>query len=137
MRRDSVRPERPSHIAAKPWNTRVPQPPREPAPMRLTVAAVFTLAAPRHFAQVAAHDASRARRRMHQAAETFALLKIVSDRASNVKPQPVPAAERHALLRLRVAAREAAAAAAPLSSPSCLGTGRIVRVGPFAFYFLG
>jgi hypothetical protein len=117
VRRDSVRPERPSYVAARPWRARVPLPPRELASVRLRATSVPPAAVSRHCALVAARDASRTRRREHQAADSFVLRQIVSDRASHARPQSVPAAVRYAALRLRVVAREAAAADSSAGSP--------------------
>ena len=117
IKRDSVRPERPSHVAARPWRKRVPQPPREPPPVRVRVTPVPPAAAERHFAQVAARGASCTRRREQRAADCFLLRQVICDRASQARPQSVPADQRFAALRLRVAAREAEAAACRASPP--------------------
>ena len=116
IKRDSVRPERPSHVAARPWRKRVPLPPREPSPVRVRVTPVPPAAAERHFAQVAARAASCTRRREQRATDSFLLRQVLCDRASQARPQSVPADQRFAALRLRVAAREAEAAASRASS---------------------
>ena len=76
VKRDSVRPERPSHVAAGPWRTRVPLPPREPPPvqcegharphLRLRSGILSNV-------QVAARGASCTRRREQRAADSFLL----------------------------------------------------------------
>jgi hypothetical protein len=106
-KRDSVRPERPAYVAARPWRRRVPRAPREPAPLRLAVASVPPPAAPKHWAHIAARAASCAHRRGQRAADDYVLRQVVTERARNAKPQSVPAAVRFAALRERIAAREA------------------------------
>ena len=111
VRRDSVRSERPSYVAARPWKTQEPRPPKEPVAVRLRATSVPPVARPRHCVLAAARDASRTRRCEQQATDGFVLRQIVLDRASHTRPQSVPAEVRLAALRMRVAAREAAATA--------------------------
>ena len=70
-------------------------------------------AAPRHCALVAARATADALRRGRRAADDYLLRQAVAERARNARPQSVPAAERFAALRERIAAREAASAACP------------------------
>jgi hypothetical protein len=110
-RRDSVRPERPAYVAARPWRKRIAHAPPDPKPLRPRVAPPPPPAQPRHFAQAAARATSAALRRDTRAANDFAIRQIVAERARSATPQAVPAADRRAALRTRVAAREAASAA--------------------------
>ena len=83
IRRDSVRPERPAYVAARPWRKRAPRAPSEPAPLRPVVASVPPPAAPRHCALVAARATAGALRRGRRAADDYFLRQAVAERARN------------------------------------------------------
>jgi hypothetical protein len=110
-RRDSVVPDRPAHVAARPWRKRIAHAPPEPKPLRSRVAPPPPPAQPKHFAQAAARATSAALRRETRAASDFVTRQVVAERARSATPQAVPAADTFAALRMRIAAREAASAA--------------------------